>query len=310
MRRGFNVEEYKRPKFQVTLDAPKTAAKLNAAVSLQGKATAYTGAAIDGANVRWRVVREVRYPVWWYWRMWWLPPQPESSQEIARGTVVMAPDGGFTVEFTAKPDLSVPEKDEPTFQYTIYADVTDTAGETRSDERTVNVGYTALQATLSASDWLTVGKPVEIKIQTTTLDGEGQQSEGSLKIHRLQPPERVQRAQLSGGYYPYMRGGQPVDRPRPARTELVAVGRSGGRTRLHNRRGRQCQLLVRSAGGRDCESRRTQDRFGKRVTAKSPLQVLDPTAKKLAIKGAASVCCAEAVARARARNFGPVGYGV
>ena len=26
---GFNVEEYKRPKFQVTLDAPKTAAKLN-----------------------------------------------------------------------------------------------------------------------------------------------------------------------------------------------------------------------------------------------------------------------------------------
>ena len=27
-----------------------------------------TGSAIDGANVRWRVVREVRYPAWWYWR--------------------------------------------------------------------------------------------------------------------------------------------------------------------------------------------------------------------------------------------------
>ena len=34
----FNVEEYKRPKFQVTLDAPKTAAKLADTVSLQGKA--------------------------------------------------------------------------------------------------------------------------------------------------------------------------------------------------------------------------------------------------------------------------------
>ena len=31
----FNVEEYKRPKFQVTLDAPKTAAKLNDKVSLR-----------------------------------------------------------------------------------------------------------------------------------------------------------------------------------------------------------------------------------------------------------------------------------
>ncbi len=107
---SFNVEEYKRPKFQVALEAPKAAAKLNAAVSLQGKATAYTGAAIDGANVRWRVVREVRYPIWWYWRMWWLPPQQESSQEIARGTGVTAVDGTFTVEFTPSPICPCPKR--------------------------------------------------------------------------------------------------------------------------------------------------------------------------------------------------------
>jgi hypothetical protein len=41
---SINVEEYKRPKFQVTLDAPKTAARLNGEVELQGKAIAYTGA--------------------------------------------------------------------------------------------------------------------------------------------------------------------------------------------------------------------------------------------------------------------------
>jgi len=32
--RVFRVEEYKRPKFEVNLDAPKTAAKLNETVSL------------------------------------------------------------------------------------------------------------------------------------------------------------------------------------------------------------------------------------------------------------------------------------
>ncbi len=282
---GFNVEEYKRPKFQVTLDAPKTAAKLNAAVSLQGKATAYTGAAIDGANVRWRVVREVRYPVWWYWRMWWLPPQPESSQEIARGTVVTAADGGFAIEFTAKPDLSVAEKDEPTFQYTIYADVTDTAGETRSDERMVNVGYTALQATLSAPDWMTVGTPVEVKLRTTTLDGEGQQAEGSLKIHRLQPPERVQRAPLAGGYYPYMRGGQPVqpapDLSNPNSWPLGEVVAERGFTT--DAAGNVSYSFDLPAGAFRALVV-TQDRFGKRVTAETPLQVLDPAAKKLAVK--------------------------
>ena len=37
-----NVEEYKRPKFQVTLDAPKAAPRLGDEVEMQGKAMAYT----------------------------------------------------------------------------------------------------------------------------------------------------------------------------------------------------------------------------------------------------------------------------
>ncbi len=68
------VEEYKRPKFQVTLDSPKTAPKLNAEVQVPGKAMAYTGAAINNAKVKFRVVREVRYPDWWGWRFWWRQP--------------------------------------------------------------------------------------------------------------------------------------------------------------------------------------------------------------------------------------------
>ena len=69
-----SVEEYKRPKFQVTLDAPKTAARLGGAVELEGKAVAYTGAAVGGAKIRYRVVRQVRYPDWWYWCFAWRTP--------------------------------------------------------------------------------------------------------------------------------------------------------------------------------------------------------------------------------------------
>ena len=54
-----------------------------------------------------------------------------NSQEIAHGDVTTKPDGSFNVKFTAKPDNSVSAADEPTFRYTIYADVTDTTGETR-----------------------------------------------------------------------------------------------------------------------------------------------------------------------------------
>ena len=153
---AFNVEEYKRPKFQVTLDAPKTPAKLNAQVQLSGKATAYTGAAIGGAKVRYRVVRETRYPDWYGCIYWWRPFPAQPAQEIAHGFAMTEADGSFPIQFTAKPDLAVPEKDEPIFRYTVYADVTDTTGETRSNQRTVQVAYTALQAT----SWRPkIGKP-------------------------------------------------------------------------------------------------------------------------------------------------------
>jgi uncharacterized protein YfaS (alpha-2-macroglobulin family) len=53
----FRVEEYKRPKFEVGLDAPTQSPQLNEQVHLSGKASSYTGAAIDGAKVAWRVER-------------------------------------------------------------------------------------------------------------------------------------------------------------------------------------------------------------------------------------------------------------
>ena len=129
----------------------------------QGKALAYTGAAINDAKVRYRVVREVRYPIWWGWfYSYRMPGQQGASQEIARGTALTRSDGSFSIEFLAKPDLSVPESDEPTFVYTVHADVTDTTGETRSADRGVHVGYTALAAQVTAPEWLTDDKAVPL----------------------------------------------------------------------------------------------------------------------------------------------------
>ncbi len=70
-----------------------------------------------------------------------------------------------------------------------YTDVAvDGAGETRSVDRSVRVGYAALEAVLTADDWQEAAKPVEITISTTTLDGEPQVAEGTVKIYRLKSP--------------------------------------------------------------------------------------------------------------------------
>ena len=81
----------------------------------------------------------MRYPAWWGWRYWWRPPYQSQSREIAHGTTRTSPDGSFEVEFTAKPDPTVEEGDEPTFTFSVYADVTDTTGETRSGNYSVQL---------------------------------------------------------------------------------------------------------------------------------------------------------------------------
>src|SRR5204863_6436825 len=68
-----SVEEYKRPKFSVTVEAPKDPGKLNEAVKVPGKAVSYSGVPIGGAKFTYRVTREVRYPGWYGEFYWWRP---------------------------------------------------------------------------------------------------------------------------------------------------------------------------------------------------------------------------------------------
>ena len=280
---SFNVEEYKRPKFQVTLEAPKEAGKLNEKVTLGGKALAYTGAAIDSAGFKYRVVRQVRMPYWWGWFGWRSGRQPAQQQEIAHGAGRTESDGSFTVEFVARPDSKIPETDEPVFIYVVTVDATDNAGETRSDTHQIQVGYTALRATVSIPEWQTDEKPIEITVRTETLDSVAQTAEGVLKVYRLREPATVQRPRVLQPYRWMMAedDDQKPDLSNPNNWELgEVIFERGLTTDAEGKVKAETKLSV----GAYRAVFETQDRFGKKVTAFAPVQVLNPGANKLAIK--------------------------
>ena len=284
----FNVEEYKRPKFQVTVDAPAEPAVLNRKVKVRGSAMAYTGAAINDAQVRYRVVRQVRFPPWLRWHYWWRPLTVVAPEEIAQGTARTGADGSFEVEFTAKPDPGVLEKDEPTFRYTVYADVVDATGETRTGETSVNVGFVALQASLSAEDWQTEAKPVKVSLKTTSLDGEGRIAKGSLKIHRLKEPKKVQRASLGEPLYPtFHRGGLGGGyKPEPdlSKTSSWELGEVVANQKFTTDGDGNKELSFKLKEGAYRAVLETKDRFGKEVKALLPILVLNPKAKRFGVK--------------------------
>ncbi len=207
---GVQVEEYKRPKFLVELAAPSEAVKLGAKVAVPGKATTYTGLAVAGAKVKWRVEREMRFPIWCRWIFPWLPFDSE-ARKIARGMVTTDDNGSFTIRFPAVPDRGVPRDSLPVFTYRVVADVTDAGGETRSDEQRVSAGYTDTEATLAAADWQAVGEDgkatVDLTLATTSLDGEPRAAAGTLTIRRLVQPAEVPRDDV------YRDGPAPMPRP-------------------------------------------------------------------------------------------------
>jgi uncharacterized protein YfaS (alpha-2-macroglobulin family) len=182
---NIRVEEYKRPRFRVTLEPPAAESRLDEEVEVSGLAMAYTEAPIDDAKVSYRVVREVRYPYWCWWRRY----QSSSAREIAHGRLETDSEGRFYIRFIAGPDRSIPESDKPTFIYKVSADVTDGAGETRSASKRVSIGYVSMELNISASDWLTSEGPVELSVSAMTLDQQPLTATGTITVFDLKQPQ-------------------------------------------------------------------------------------------------------------------------
>ncbi|TXD82859.1 alpha-2-macroglobulin [Subsaximicrobium wynnwilliamsii] len=187
----FSVEEYKRPKFETSFKPVTETFKVNDSVTLNGTALAYAGSNITDAKVVYRVTRKVQYPRWYYWYRPWFNSEP---QEITHGETSTNAKGEFEISFKAQPDESVDKETLPIFNYEITADVTDLNGETRSATTIVNVGYHALVASITVAEQLDKAKKDhKLSIDTKNLNGEFVAAEGSIKIYKLQAPERVLR---------------------------------------------------------------------------------------------------------------------
>lgn len=193
--KNFKVEDYKRPKFQVKFEPVKGSFSINEMVEVTGNAKMYAGSNVDDAKVQYRVVRNARYPMWCGW--WWRERFPTSaSQEIISSDTKTDNNGNFTIRFKAIPDYGLDKKSQPIFTYTVYADVTDINGETRSDEVEVNVGYVALEADVEINETLLNNEAVRAKIITQNLNGEFEPAAGTITIHQLIAPDKLLRKKL------------------------------------------------------------------------------------------------------------------
>jgi hypothetical protein len=189
---GFQVEEYKRPKFEVTFDPVSATPKLGEEAEVTGMARSYAGVPVNAAAVRWSVLRRANMP-WWCGTAWQSHAAWGQLTQVASGTAETDGLGHFTVRFTAEPDRSLPPQADPTFTYTVEASATDINGETQQSSTELRVGYRSIDIDLGLNDALDRATADSLLLVVRNLSGQPVDLPMDVRMVRLQAPARLPR---------------------------------------------------------------------------------------------------------------------
>ncbi len=128
---GFEIEEYKRPDYEITLNDPVAPLAYLQLSRVTGKASYYTGMPLADAKVNYTITRQEYIPPFYWWRSW----RPTAAEQIAQGETTTNDKGEFTIVWKPEPKL----KDETSTQYTVHAEVLDESGRAIETSRTYRV---------------------------------------------------------------------------------------------------------------------------------------------------------------------------
>jgi hypothetical protein len=126
----FRVEEYKRPRFRVSLSAPP-AARRGQPVTIEGAATTFAGPPVTAARVHYRVYLQEQL-----WRYYFRGGGGGERELVASGSTETGEGGSFTFAFTPRATLNT--GGYRSFRYVVETDVADATGETH--EATTSLG--------------------------------------------------------------------------------------------------------------------------------------------------------------------------
>lgn len=175
------VEEYKQPKFMVTLEtAQGEAPRFGMPCRLQGLAASYSAVPVSGARVQYTVERRRLYR--WWWRRWGY----EDGAVVAQGELTTAADGSFEVLFTPEPDSSIELSYKPAFEYEVRVDVTDINGESHPAVATLRVGFRTAFLSLEGGEEATTLD--DLKVKHIDINGNPLPGKVDVKIERLRQP--------------------------------------------------------------------------------------------------------------------------
>ncbi|WP_419870485.1 alpha-2-macroglobulin family protein [Chryseobacterium sp. CT-SW4] len=182
--KDIRVEEYKRPKFELTFEPVKDEYKYGQTIELKGKAIMFSGVPLSDANVSYEIKKHnIR------WRYFWWYPQDNSSENSILGEVKTNGQGEFVIRLELKKD----EKLEgiQVDNYEINASVTDINGETQSANTQLKVASVSHYIKAEEIKTTLGNENVTLKVETRNYNEQDLQKSYQVKLSRLEAPDRI-----------------------------------------------------------------------------------------------------------------------
>lgn len=172
---SFQVEEYKRPKFEVTFEPIKKGFELGTKATVTGQAKAFSGSNLSNVPVKYTVQRSTQYQNRYY--------GDNAPEIVATSETTTDASGKFNIDFTAIPPVNAIKEQLPVFNYNVTATVTDSNGETHSATTNLRIGYHDLVLNASLPAQIETKNKNEIILSSTNLNGQFVPTQGEIKLY-------------------------------------------------------------------------------------------------------------------------------
>jgi uncharacterized protein YfaS (alpha-2-macroglobulin family) len=182
--KDIRVEEYKRPKFEVTFDPVKEEYKYGQTIELKGKATMFSGVALSNTTVNYEIRKHnIR------WRYFWWYPQGDDNENSILGEAKTNEKGEFVIRLDLKKD----EKLEgiQIDNYEINASVTDINGETQSANTQLKVASVSHYIKAEGIKNTFSDENVKLKVETLNYNEQDLKKSYNIKLSKLAVPNRI-----------------------------------------------------------------------------------------------------------------------
>ena len=174
---SIQVEEYKRPTFDIKFAGNDKTYRLGEQVTVEGNAKSFSGVVIQNTVLKYRVTRQ---PHWLYR---WIRG---ASVQVAEGNVQTGDDGNFKITFTAERAFEDKYKKDVFYTYIVEASITDANGETQQSQTDVNIGDTSAYLNVKGLDNVSDKDAFSgFTINALNLNNRPIQAKGSYEIYSL-----------------------------------------------------------------------------------------------------------------------------